>query len=210
MLRCRHFRKSPRTPARETLLGKCRHLDTLNIRNGKRAKNHRRENQRNLAENRAARPRLNIRRINRPAPVGHRVARCAVLPTFSLGCADLKKSSATIRHDPPKWRDLGKGGHVAGTSPAFSRALTACAPFNRRSKKKMSITTHDVVRLAARAVCDTRTVERCYRGGKTHMNTRLRLEQAARELGLSLPPVPSAPSAVTLNLAASRNVPSIT
>lgn len=50
------------------------------------------------------------------------------------------------------------------------------------------ITTTDLVRLAAHATVDPRTVARAYEGGPVTSSTHARLTVAALALGLPLPP----------------------
>lgn len=44
------------------------------------------------------------------------------------------------------------------------------------------------IQIAARSLCDLRTIERAYRGRTMRPVTLARITQAARELGLPLPP----------------------
>lgn len=53
------------------------------------------------------------------------------------------------------------------------------------------ITRPDQVRIAAHADVAPNTVHRAYAGGRSHSTTRARIERAARELGLPLPPSPT-------------------
>jgi hypothetical protein len=50
------------------------------------------------------------------------------------------------------------------------------------------LTEHDYRRLCVEGIVDPRTAKRAYRGEEVRVLSRLRLEQAARELGLPLPP----------------------
>ena len=52
----------------------------------------------------------------------------------------------------------------------------------------MSISSHDYIRIAAKAVCDPRTVQRLYEGGTSRSTTRKRVLKAVRELQLPMPP----------------------
>ena len=59
---------------------------------------------------------------------------------------------------------------------------------------------HEVRRISVTALVDPKTVERCYAGGPVRTLTRLRIERAARELGVLVPPKPrpSSPSRSSL------------
>ena len=46
------------------------------------------------------------------------------------------------------------------------------------------------MRLALAAGCSEKTIGRAYGGARVHSTTRERLNAAARELGVALPPVP--------------------
>lgn len=56
-------------------------------------------------------------------------------------------------------------------------------------RPRLPITPHQVIELAARAHCATRTLERCYRSQPVRSTVAERVCKAARELGLPEPAI---------------------
>lgn len=58
----------------------------------------------------------------------------------------------------------------------------------------MGLSAHEFRRLSVAGLVGPDTCRRCYDGKPVRAITRLRIERAARSLGLPLPPAPSRPS----------------